>query len=94
MFSNEEIASRNRAYMSVIKDSNVVVVSSNDTLDHLKQFAPNYITKTKVLSFVSQPCDSYHTLNEEKIFELKNKYKIENDFFIFQINIGSIKTIF
>lgn len=81
MFSNEEIANRNRAYMSVIKDSNVVVVSSNDTLDHLKQFAPNYITKTKVLSFVSQPCDSYHTLNEEKIFELKNKYKIENDFF-------------
>lgn len=78
MFSKNEIIERNKSFMNIMKYSDAVVVSSNDTLNDLKNFAPEYYHKINVLHFVSQPIQKYNGLD---INELKEKYNINDTFF-------------
>ena len=81
MFTEEEIKQRNKTYFQVIKQSDMIVLSSYDALEDLKKFAPGYEKKVKVLQFVSQPTDKYHELNKKNEDELIEKYNIKNDFY-------------
>ncbi len=78
MFSEHEIIERDRSFMNIIKYSDAIVVSSNDALNDLKNFAPEYYTKTSVLHFVSQPISKYDELDRNI---LKEKYNIIDNFF-------------
>ena len=78
MFSKHEIIERNRSFMNIIKNSDAIVVSSNDALNDLKNFAPGYYTKTNVLHFVSQPINKYDELDKRM---LEKKYNINDNFF-------------
>ena len=78
MFSKHEIIERNRSFMNIIKNSDAIVVSSNDALNDLKIFAPGYYTKTNVLHFVSQPINKYDELDKRM---LEKKYNINDNFF-------------
>ena len=78
MFSKHEIIERNISFMNIIKNSDAIVVSSNDALNDLKNFAPGYYTKTNVLHFVSQPINKYDELDKRM---LEKKYNINDNFF-------------
>ena len=78
MFSKHEIIERDRSFMNIIKNSDAIVVSSNDALNDLKNFAPGYYTKTNVLHFVSQPINKYDELDKRM---LEKKYNINDNFF-------------
>jgi len=81
MFSKKEIKSRDSSFMNLIKNSDKIVLSSNDALKDLKVFAPAYINKADVLQFVSQPILQYFNLTKENEKKLKEKYKLEKEFF-------------
>ncbi len=81
MFSKREITQRNKKFLEMIKQSDSIIVSSHNALKDLKEFAPGFEKKLKVLQFVSQPDESYYKLNKKNLDELKQKYSIENDFF-------------
>jgi hypothetical protein len=76
MFSEEEIKNRNNSFMQIIKESNVVVLSSFDALKDLKKFAPEFENKAKVLQFVSQPDKKYFDLNSYDKDRIIKKYKL------------------
>lgn len=81
MFSEREINQRNKKFLEMIKQSDSIIVSSHNALKDLKEFAPGFEKKLKVLQFVSQLDESYYKLNKKNLDELKQKYSIENDFF-------------
>lgn len=81
MFSEEEIENRNQSFTKIIKKSDVVVLSSYDALKDLKNFAPEYENKARVLQFVSQPDKKYFELNENNKKKVLIKYNIKDDFF-------------
>lgn len=81
MFSQKELDSRNKSFMDLIKQSNLVVLSSDDALKDLKRFAPGYENKVRVLKFVSQPDKRYFKLNEDDKVKLLKKYEIPTEFF-------------
>ena len=78
MFSDKEIKSRNKSYFNIIKNSNIVILSSYDAKNDFDTFAPLYKDKGRVLQFVSQPSDTSDLLQEKDILE---KYKLKKDFF-------------
>lgn len=81
MFSKNEIEQRNRTFLQVIKESNIIIVSSYDSLNDLKKFAPGYEKKVKVLQFVSQPDCKYYKLNKNDEDRLREKFHIKESFF-------------
>jgi len=81
MFSKKELNHRNKKYLEIIKQSDTIIVSSQDSLKDLKKFAPGYEKKSKILRFVSQPDDSYYQLDENDKDRLKEKYNIDDNFF-------------
>jgi len=81
MFSKEEVEKRNKSFMDIIKFSDAVVVSSNDAMKDLMNFAPFYKSKAKVLHFVSQPHESYYKFDKNNLNKLNEKYKLKDDFF-------------
>lgn len=81
MFSEEEIKNRNNSFMQIIRESDVVVLSSFDALKDLKKFAPKFENKAKVLQFVSQPDKKYFDLNENDKKNIIKKYEIKDAFF-------------
>tara|TARA_Y200000002_G_scaffold375221_1_gene377165 strand:- start:9652 stop:10797 length:1146 start_codon:yes stop_codon:yes gene_type:complete len=81
MFSQKEINERNKSFMCIIKNSDAVVVSSNDAMNDLNKFAPGYKHKTKVLKFVSQPHKIYSRVNDNDKDKLLKKYNLNDDFF-------------
>ena len=81
MFSNEEIEQRNRTYFQVIKQSDIIILSSYDALEDFKKFAPDYEKKAKVLQFVSQPTYKYHKSKKYNEGELIEKYDIKDSFY-------------
>ena len=81
MFSEEEIKNRNNSFSKIIKESEVVVLSSFDALKDFKKFAPKFENKAKVLQFVSQPDKKYSELNENNKKNVIKKYHINDDFF-------------
>ncbi len=81
MFSKQEIEQRNTSFMKVVKNSDLLIVSSADALKDFESFAPDYTQKVRVLKFVSQPDYKYLAMNQDDIDELKSKYQISNEFF-------------
>ena len=81
MFSKKEVTERNKKFLEIIKESNRIIVSSQDALKDLKKFSPGSEKKSSVLQFVSQPDLSYYQLDNNDKDSLKNKYKIEDNFF-------------
>ncbi len=81
MFSREEVIQRNKTFLNVIKQSDVIVVSSYDALKDLKLFAPGHEKKVKVLHFVSQPSYKYHQMNKDDEDKLVDKYSIKDSFY-------------
>ena len=81
MFSEKEIQNRNNNFLKLIRDSDLIVLSSFDALKDMKKFAPNYEDKVRVLQFVSQPNSRYFELDEHDKSLLLQKYKIKDDFF-------------
>lgn len=81
MFSEKGIKNRNNNFLKLIRDSDLIVLSSFDALKDMKKFAPNYEDKARVLQFVSQPNSRYFELDEHDKSLLLQKYKIKDDFF-------------
>jgi len=81
MFSEKEIQGRNRNFLELIRNSDLIVLSSFDALKDMKKFAPNYEDKARVLQFVSQPNSRYFELDEHDKSLLLQKYEIKDDFF-------------
>ena len=81
MFSEKEIQNRNNNFLKLIRDSDLIVLSSFDALKDMKKFVPNYEDKARVLQFVSQPNNRYFELDEHDKSLLLQKYKIKDDFF-------------
>ena len=81
MFSEKEIQNRNNNFLKLIRDSDLIVLSSFDALKDMKKFVPNYEDKARVLQFVSQPNSRYFELDEHDKSLLLQKYKIKDDFF-------------
>ncbi|WP_459898693.1 glycosyltransferase family 4 protein [Campylobacter concisus] len=81
MFSEKEIQNRNNHFLKLIRDSDLIVLSSFDALKDMKKFVPNYEDKARVLQFVSQPNNRYFELDEHDKSLLLQKYEIKDDFF-------------
>jgi putative glycosyltransferase len=81
MFSEKEIQNRNNNFLKLIRDSDLIVLSSFDALKDMKKFAPNDEDKARVLQFVSQPNSRYFELDEHDKSLLLQKYEIKDDFF-------------
>ena len=81
MFSKKEIENRDKSFMQIIKESDVVVLSSFDALTDLKNFSSEYQNKARVLQFVSQPSSRYFELNENDKNNVLKKYDIKDEFF-------------
>lgn len=81
MFSSKDRQNRDSSFMSLIKNSDKIVLSSYDALDDFKVFAPEHINNADVLQFVSQPESKYFTLNNENEEQLKKKFNLKDDFF-------------
>lgn len=72
MFSAAEVKYRDMIFLKMAKESEGIVLSSNDALNDYKKLYPEYISKAYVLQFVSQP--------NEKIYEIKNTKEIESKY--------------
>lgn len=81
MFSKKEIENRDKSFIQIIKESDVVVLSSFDALKDLRKFSSEYQNKARVLQFVSQPNSRYFELNENDKNNVLKKYDIKDDFF-------------
>ena len=81
MFSKKEIENRDKSFIQIIKESDVVVLSSFDALKDLRKFSSEYQNKARVLQFVSQPNSRYFELNENNKNNVLKKYDIKDDFF-------------
>jgi len=81
MFSSEEIEKRDANFLTMIKDSDRVIVSSYDALKDLNTINNNYGHKVNVLQFVSQPNNAYFTLNDIDKKKLIEKYTLPEDFY-------------
>lgn len=83
MFSKKEIENRDKSFIQIIKESDVVVLSSFDALKDLRKFSSEYQNKARVLQFVSQPNSRYFELNENDKNNVLKKYDIKDDFFLY-----------
>lgn len=81
MFSQKELDIRNKSFIDLIKQSNIVLLSSYDALKDFKNFAPSYENKARILQFVSQPDKRYFELNDDDKVKLLKKYEIPTKFF-------------
>ena len=81
MFSKKEIENRDKSFIQIIKESDVVVLSSFDALKDLRKFSSKYQNKVRVLQFVSQPNSRYFELNENDKNNVLKKYDIKDEFF-------------
>ncbi|CAN5516557.1 hypothetical protein BH11BAC1_BH11BAC1_19940 [soil metagenome] len=78
LFAREELERRENEFSLITSKSKRIVVSSYDSMDHLKRFYPNTKASVKVLQFVS-------VVDRNKITShavLRVKYKIDETYFI------------
>lgn len=84
MFSVKEVAHRNKIFARFIRDSDCVVVSSEDAAGDLGRFIPGYESKIRILNFVSQPkltyCETDKSQQQEQQ-EIEERYSFEGKFF-------------
>ena len=78
LFTKEELARREKEFSLILSKSRRIVVSSHDSLNHLKRFYPNSRASVRVLQFVS-------IIDRGDITPmpvLKERYKIKTPYFI------------
>jgi len=78
LFAHEELERRENEFSLITSKSKRIVVSSYDSLNHLKRFYPHTKASVKVLQFVSV----IDKKNVTPIDKLKAKYKIDEPYFI------------
>jgi hypothetical protein len=79
LWTEKELENITSINNNIVKNSDLVILSSYDALNDYKKFAPQFIKKARVLQFVSQPGE---ISNVEEIFaEIKEKYHLREDFF-------------
>lgn len=80
-FSHTENKIRDAKFFKILKESDTIMVSSNDAYNDAGNFAPEYIGKVKVLQFVSQPNKKVFTLNKDHLTYVEKKYDFQGRFF-------------
>lgn len=81
MFDKQEIINRNQAFMDMATNSAAVILSSNDTLNDFKNFAPEFAAKGRVLPFVAiWEGDVYRRLDKMKKAVVK-KFNLPHRYF-------------
>ena len=81
LFYKKEIKKLDQHFKRIIKKSNIVLLSSYDSLKDFKNFDYQNKHKAKVLQFVSQPHKIYFKLDLKDKKKILNKFNIKNDFF-------------
>lgn len=81
MFSDEDIDSRNKEFFKMAKNSDLVILSSEDALNDFKKFVPQYAHKGKVLNFVAIPNKNIYEETDKIKFETIKKYNLFNKYF-------------
>jgi glycosyltransferase involved in cell wall biosynthesis len=81
MFDAAEVRSRTAKYAALASDARRVIVSSDDARKDLLQTLPAAAAKARVLRFVSTAPATYWTLDENDFARLRERYRLERDFF-------------
>lgn len=81
MFSFLDIFTRNKKYTTLVKNSDAVIVSSNDAAKDVKSFIPGYDIKINTLRFVSQPAADQFKISVNELQTLQKKYLLKGMFF-------------
>lgn len=79
MFSFLENKYRNYLFKSYAKNSDAVILSSNDALNDYEKLFPKYTGKAHILQFVSQPNKKIYEI--ENIKQIEEKYGFSGKFF-------------
>ncbi len=79
MFSAREVRKRSRYFMGLVKHSRRLILSSQNALNDLKNFAPDAVCKARVLPFVAKPDSDIKTVPDRAWLE--KRYDFEAPFF-------------
>lgn len=77
-FEQEEIALRNEEFQKIANSHHTLVLSSQAAFTDFEKFYPDATVKTKVIPFAVTHPD----FSNENITDLKQKYKISNNYYI------------
>ncbi|HRH65248.1 MAG TPA: glycosyltransferase family 1 protein [Bacteroidia bacterium] len=77
-FSQEEINERNQRFLHGCEHADIVIVSSKNAQKDLAEFAPQYLSKSRISNFVSNVSKGIWELNPD---HLLSKYSIPEKFF-------------
>ena len=78
LFPKKEVLKRNKLFKSYIKNSTIILLSSNSARNDLKKFSPKVAKNLRILKFVS--CNSF----KSKVLgfnEIEEKYNIPKSYF-------------
>jgi glycosyltransferase involved in cell wall biosynthesis len=78
-FPNKERKLRDYKFLKLIKDSDLMVLSSHDAAGDYKEIAPQAIEKVRILHFVSQVDSGIYELDDLSV--LCEKYSVPRKFF-------------
>jgi glycosyltransferase involved in cell wall biosynthesis len=79
MFSYLERKMRDWSFYQCAKNSDVVVLSSEDSFNDYKKLYPKYVEKVRMLKFVSQPDEKIYKIDD--IREIEKRYGFRGKFF-------------
>jgi glycosyltransferase involved in cell wall biosynthesis len=80
-FQKKDNMLRDIGFERLARKSNCVILSSNDAKKDFELYFKEYLSKVKILQFVSQPGE-YINNNKTLFNELKVKYRIDDNYFI------------
>ncbi|MFA6572528.1 MAG: glycosyltransferase family 1 protein [Bacteroidota bacterium] len=72
MFSESEVKGRNAAFLDTAIRSDLVVLSSQDALNDYSRFAPDYISKARVLHFTASVPEGIYDIAPETVCRIYN----------------------
>jgi hypothetical protein len=78
LWGEKDIQKWNKLLYNLAKNSDKIVLSSNDAFKDFKVCLPKYQNKVEILKFVSQPPKQVNALS---LKELQEKYKFDGNFF-------------
>ena len=81
MFNASEIVGRDKNLQAAVSTSARIILSSKSALNDLTAFAPQAVSKTRVLNFVGQVASSIFSVDEKDIGLMKLKYDLPAKFF-------------
>ena len=92
-FDYKEITRRNKLYNNIIKNSSLVLLSSKDSINHLKKFSNKKKLRYSKLNFV--PYIDFNLLDNKRIkkYKLKNYLIVPNQFWKHKNHLILVKAI-